>query len=206
MNNICIAAIRLSRARDSELICPWLKCCLYAACCMARILWCENIAPCWFPFVHYQSSTSHAVWQKTSGMGSLKCWRKITLTLFFFWFSLLSCHSRVSSLWVSSAAENVSCSVYLVDNCFDFTNQNGWRIHTGWSLSGLNNSRIFQISIHYLKRNILIDSEHPGNTCSHCSIKAHENLASNLKYFSLALNKIWIIKNRSKLTLEKKQP
>lgn len=23
-------------------------------CCMSRIVWCENIAPCWFPFIHFQ--------------------------------------------------------------------------------------------------------------------------------------------------------
>lgn len=53
-------------------------------CCMTGIVWCENIAPCWFAFVHWLIKP--AEWRRTLRLGSLECSRGIILS-----FNKLTC-------------------------------------------------------------------------------------------------------------------
>lgn len=89
-------------------------------CCMSGILWCENIAPCWFPFVLYQRRPQTMLTDRRHvGWSCSDVTERLLLDLTtFLWFRPLSCReSGVIFLGVSSAAANVSCLEYAADLC-----------------------------------------------------------------------------------------
>lgn len=89
--NICIAAIIWRKTSHSE---PKCLTQVLPFCCMSRILWCENIAPCWFPFIHYHRHPQTMLTDRRHvGRSCSDVTERslLDLTTVFLWFLLLLC-------------------------------------------------------------------------------------------------------------------
>ena len=116
MNNICIAAIGLSQASGSELMCPWLHCCLHAGCLgffdVRTLPPADSTADFFFMYtirsLHKLSDRRHVEWG--GGVTPMLQNDHSLLWQLICGVRLLSCHSA-SSVPVSFTCSSRTCRV-----------------------------------------------------------------------------------------------